>query len=107
MDAMVSLSHDIAIDVQKPARYTDVHNVERDRGLSIKAMPMSLVMEDLRGKSYLLNMMDTPGHSDFADEVTAAMRICDGAVLVVDAVEGVQHISNRSWLALSGRSKPL
>lgn len=43
----------------------------------------------MRGKSYLFNIMDTPGHPNFSDEVTVGMRLADGAVLVVDVVEGV------------------
>ena len=50
---------------------------------------MSLVLPDLREKNYLLNIFDTPGHPNFSDEVCCALRMCDGVVLVVDAVEGV------------------
>ncbi|KAJ4959295.1 hypothetical protein NE237_026406 [Protea cynaroides] len=58
-------------------------------GTSSMAVPMSLVLEDSNAKSYLCNIMDTPGHVDFSDEMTAALRLADGAVLIVDAAEGV------------------
>ena len=70
-------------------RYTDSRLDEQQRELSIKACPVALVLESLKGKSYLLNLTDTPGHLNFADEVTAALQLADGALLCVDAVEGV------------------
>ncbi|KAI8924407.1 P-loop containing nucleoside triphosphate hydrolase protein [Entophlyctis helioformis] len=95
MDVLVSQTHDVHFDLKKNERYTDVHEIERARGVSIKSMPMSLVLEDLKGKSHLLNLIDTPGHVNFSDEVTAAIRISDGAMLVVDAVEGVMANTER------------
>lgn len=70
-------------------RFTDTLYTEQERGVSIKSSPVSLVLQDLNSKSYLVNLLDTPGHVNFSDEATAALRLCDGAVLFVDAAEGV------------------
>ena len=61
-DAVIVKSY-LAQKETKFDRYTDPHLVERDRGISIKSMPMSLVLPDIKGKSYLVNLMDTPGMS--------------------------------------------
>jgi U5 small nuclear ribonucleoprotein component len=98
MDMLVLETHDITERLQKKIgkkrdeqlRYTDVHMLERERGLSIKSAPMSLVLQSTRGKSHLLNILDTPGHVNFVDEVASSLRLVDGVVLVVDVVEGVQ-----------------
>ncbi|KAL2353148.1 116 kda u5 small nuclear ribonucleoprotein-like protein component [Cryomyces antarcticus] len=98
MDMLVMQTHDLSDQLEKKTgrkrdeqlRYTDVHLLERARGLSIKTSPMSLVLPSTRGKSHLFNMLDTPGHVNFADEVASSLRLADGVVLVVDVVEGVQ-----------------
>ncbi|KAL9680439.1 hypothetical protein QQ045_018318 [Rhodiola kirilowii] len=69
---------------------------EQERRISIKAVPMSLVLEDSNSKSYLCNVMDTPGHVNFSDEMTAALRLADGVVLIVDAAEGVMLNTERA-----------
>ncbi|KAL7669360.1 hypothetical protein ACOME3_010020 [Neoechinorhynchus agilis] len=53
-----------------------------------KSSPFTVLMDDMKGKSYVINFMDTPGHVNFSDEVTAAFRICDGCIIFVDASEG-------------------
>jgi len=70
-------------------RYTDTHILSREREISIKSAPMSLVLSTTSGKSHIIHFIDTPGHINFVDEVASAVRLVDGILLVVDAVEGV------------------
>ncbi|KAG0264886.1 U5 small nuclear ribonucleoprotein component [Actinomortierella ambigua] len=95
MDMLVNETHTKDWKAGVQDRYTDTHPLERARGVSIKSMPLTLVMQDTKDVSYLLNVIDTPGHADFIDEVTAAIRLADGVVLVVDAIEGVMANTER------------
>ncbi|KAL9688112.1 hypothetical protein QQ045_032526 [Rhodiola kirilowii] len=99
MDMLIEQTHRISTfdaHSEKHMRYTDTRIDEQERRISIKAVPMSLVLEDSNSKSYLCNIMDTPGHVNFSDEMTAALRLADGAVLIVDAAEGVMMNTERA-----------
>lgn len=69
MDILVQATHLKHWSPEKEHKYTDTRKDEVDRMMSIKAMPMSFVMQSSREKSYLVNVMDTPGHPNFIDEV--------------------------------------
>mmetsp|Transcript_49240 Transcript_49240/g.119336 ORF Transcript_49240/g.119336 Transcript_49240/m.119336 type:complete len:1086 (-) Transcript_49240:76-3333(-) len=70
-------------------RYTDLLKAEQERQMSLVSTPMTMALPDTRGKSYALTLVDCPGHSQFHDESVAALRLVDGAVVCIDAVEGI------------------
>lgn len=89
MDMLVFETHKMVWDSDHQTRYTDTHVLSRERQISIKSSPMSLILSTSAGKSHLIHLIDTPGHVNFVDEVASAMRLTDGVILVVDVVEGV------------------
>lgn len=101
MDLLVMETHEKEWKINKEYRYTDSRQDEQDRMITVKASSMSLVLQDSKEKSYLFNVMDTPGHANFQDEVVASMALADGIVLFVDVIVGLTvHVDRMMRYAL-------